>query len=117
MVIEMLAIKIRSNNIIKWLEFHGLKTMVLCYADNSCFLKNPQFGSLHSLIEDLDTLSNLSGLQPNDDECTILRVGSQLLHHRVIYLTVSDVEVDILSIHIPKARNDLTRTHFYRKLA
>ena len=51
--IEMLAIKIKSNNNIKGLETQGLKTKVALYADDSCFLLNPQLGSLHCLIEDV----------------------------------------------------------------
>ena len=67
--IETLAVKIRSNNNIKGLEIHFLKTKVSLYVDDSGFLLKPQLGSLHSLIEDLDTFSNLSGLK------TILRIG------------------------------------------
>ena len=47
--IKMSAIKIRSNNKIKGLEIQSLKTKVALYADDSWFLLNPQFGSLHSL--------------------------------------------------------------------
>ena len=47
--IEMLAVKIRSNNNIKGLEIRGLKTKVSLYADDSCFLLKPQLESLHSL--------------------------------------------------------------------
>ena len=54
MAIEILAIQIRYNNNIKGLEIQGLKTKVSLYTDDLCFLLNPQFGSLHSLIEDLD---------------------------------------------------------------
>jgi hypothetical protein len=54
MAIEMLAVKIPPNNNIKRLEIQGLKMKVSLYADDSCFILNPQFGSLHSLIEDLD---------------------------------------------------------------
>ena len=91
------------------------------YADDSCFLLNPQLESLHSLIEDLDTFSNLSGLQPNYDKCTILRIGS--LKNTIFTLPCSlpikwsDGDVDILGIHIPKEINDLTSIHFNRKLA
>ena len=52
---EMLAVKIRSNNNIKWSKIQGFKTKASLYANDSCFLSNPQFGSLHNLIEDLDT--------------------------------------------------------------
>ena len=67
MAIEILAIHIRAQNNIKGIEIQGLKTKVSLYVDDSCFLLNPQFRSLHSLIEDLDNFSNLSGLQPNYD--------------------------------------------------
>ena len=68
----MLAVKIRPNNNIKGLEIHGLKTKVSLYADDSCFILIPQLESLHGLIEDLDTFSNLSGLKPNYDKCYLL---------------------------------------------
>jgi hypothetical protein len=85
MVIEMLAIKVRSNNNIKGLEIRGLQTKVSLYADDSCFLLIPQLESLHSLIEDLDTFANLSGLKPNYGKCTILCIGSlKLLHYHVV---------------------------------
>jgi hypothetical protein len=84
---EMLAIKIRSNNNIKGLEIQGLRTKVSLYADDSCFLLNPQLRSLHSL-RGSRSFSNLSGLQPNDNKCTILSIGSQkrlLWLYRVVY--------------------------------
>ena len=39
--IEMLNVKIRSNNGIKGLEIRNLKTKVSLYAHDSCFLLNP----------------------------------------------------------------------------
>ena len=62
--IEMLSVKMRSNNKIKGLEIRGLKTKVSLYADDSCFHLKPQLESLHSLIENLDTFAILSGLKP-----------------------------------------------------
>jgi hypothetical protein len=52
------------------------------YADDSSYVK-----SLQRLIK--DTFSVLSGLKPNHDKCTILRIGSlkiQLLHYLAAYL-------------------------------
>ena len=66
--IEMLAVKMRSNNNIKGLEIHDLKTKVSLYTDDTCFLLIPPLKSLHSLIEDLDTFANLSGLKTNYDK-------------------------------------------------
>ena len=71
----MLAIKIRSNNNIRGLEIQGLRTVSMC-ADDSSFILSPQARSLQCLIEDLDNFSVLSGLKPNYDKCTILRIGS-----------------------------------------
>lgn len=42
MAIEMLSIKIKSNNNIRGLEIQGLKTKVSIYADNSSFILSPQ---------------------------------------------------------------------------
>ena len=66
MAIEMLAIKIRSNNI-RVLEIQGLKIKVSMYADESSFILIPQDRSLQCLIEDLYNFSVLSGLKPNYD--------------------------------------------------
>ena len=45
---------------------------------------SPQARSLQCLIEDLD---NFSGLKPNFDKCTILRIVSlKLLHYSAVYL-------------------------------
>ena len=59
MAIEMLAIKIRSNNNIRGLEIQGLKRKVSRYADDSSFILSPQARSLQCLIEDLDNFSGL----------------------------------------------------------
>ena len=61
-IIAIKNVKIRSNNNIKGLEIQGLKTKL-----SLNFLLNPQIESFHSLIEDLDTFSNLSRLKPNYD--------------------------------------------------
>ena len=56
------------------------------YGDDSSFISSPQARSLQCLIEDLD---NFSGLKPNYDKCTLLRIGSlkiQLLHYPAVYL-------------------------------
>ena len=46
------------------------------YADDSSFILSLQARSLLCLIEDLVNFSVLSGLKPNYDKCTILRIGS-----------------------------------------
>ena len=85
------------------------------YADDLCFLLKPELESLHSLLEDLDTFANLSGLKTNYDKCTIFRIGS--LKNTTFTLPCSlpikgsDGDVNILDIHIPKERNDLTPIH------
>ena len=71
MAIEMLAIKIRSNNI-RGLEIQGLKTKLSMYADDSGFMLSPQARSLQCLIEDLDNFSELSGLKSNYDVYNIM---------------------------------------------
>jgi hypothetical protein len=57
----MFALKINSNNNIKGLEIQGLKNKV--YADDSCFILNPQKLNPSTASEDLDTFSNLSRLK------------------------------------------------------
>ena len=117
----MLAFKMRFNNNIKGLEIRGLKTKASSYAEDSCFLLNPQLVSLHSLIEDLDTFSSLSGLKRNYDKCTVLSIGSLTNATFTLpwSLTIkwSDRVVDILCIYILKERNIFTQIHFNRKLA
>ena len=84
----------------------GIKTKVSLYVDDSCFLLNPQLGSLHSLIEDLDTFPNVSGLQPDDDKYDTVRIGSvkqtTFILPGSLPIKWSDGDVDILCIHIPK---------------
>ena len=62
-----------------------------------------------------------SGLKPNYDKCTILRIGSQKNAHFTLPCSLpikwSDGDVDILGIQIPKERNDLTPINVCRKLA
>ena len=50
MAIEMLAIKIRSNNNIRGLEIQGLKPKVSMYANDSSFILSQQARSLQCLI-------------------------------------------------------------------
>jgi hypothetical protein len=120
MAIEMLAIKIRCNNNIRGLEIQGLKTKVSMYADDSSFMLSAQARSLQCLIKDLDNFSVFSGLKPNYDKCTILRIGS--LKNTTFTLSCSlhikraDGEVDILGIHITKDINKLSTMNFNRKL-
>ena len=72
-------------------------------------VSSPHSGSLHSLIEHLDHFSSLSGLKPNYDKCTTLRIGS--LKNTMFTLPCSlpikwvDGEVDILGTHISKNIN------------
>ena len=114
------AIKIRTNNNIRGLEIQALKTKGSMYADDSSCMLSPQARSLQRLIKDLDNISVLSGLKPNYDKCTILRIGS--LKNTTSTLPCSlpikwdDGEVDILCIHITKDRNKLSTMSFNRKL-
>ena len=65
MAIEILSIKIRSNNNIRGLEIQGLKTKVSMYAYDSSFMLSPYARPLQCLIEDVDNFSGFSGLKPN----------------------------------------------------
>ena len=116
MAIEMLAIKIRSNNI-RVLEIKGLKIKVYMYADESSFILIPQDRSLQCLIEDLDNFSVLSWLKPNYDKCTILRIVSLKIYTLPCSLPIkwADGEVDMLGIHITKDINKLSTMNFNRK--
>ena len=90
------------------------------YADDSSFMLSPQARSLQCLIKDLANFSVLSGLKPNYDRCTILRIGS--LKNTTFTLPWSllikwaDGELDILGIHITKYISKLSTMNFNRKL-
>jgi hypothetical protein len=79
------------------------------YANDLRFLSSLPFGSPHSLIEDIDHLSNLSGSIGSKKSTTFALPCSLPIKWCG--------EVDIFGIHIPKERNDLTTIHFNRKLA
>jgi hypothetical protein len=72
------------------------------------------------LIEDLDNFSGLSGLKPNYDECTILRLGyfknSTFTLPCSLPITWPDGEVDIRGIQIRRYIHELSTMHFNRKL-
>ncbi|XP_078590159.1 uncharacterized protein LOC144870234 [Branchiostoma floridae x Branchiostoma japonicum] len=74
--VELLATKIRTNEHIKGLKIHTLETKVSQFADDSNFPLQPEAQSLVALVEDLKNFSIISGLKPNFDKCTILRIGS-----------------------------------------
>jgi hypothetical protein len=90
------------------------------YADDSGFMLSPQAWSLQCLIKDLDNFSVLSGLKPNYDKCTQLRIGS--LKKTTFTLPCSlpikwaDGEVDILGYSYHKYINKLSTLNFNRKL-
>ena len=116
MAIEMLVIKIRSNDNIRGLEIQDLKTKVSMYADDSSFMLSPHARSLQCLIEDLDKFSVPSVTKSIYDKCTILHFGS--LKNTTFTLACSlpikwaDGEVDILGIHITKDINKLSTMNF-----
>jgi hypothetical protein len=49
-------------------ETYQVYPVVSLYADDSCFVLNPQSGSLLSFIENIENYSILSGLQQNYDK-------------------------------------------------
>ena len=74
--IEMLAIRIRNNVDIKGLEVNGLESKCSFYADDASFHVKADRLSLDSLILELDLFASLSGLKPNYEKCSILKIGS-----------------------------------------
>lgn len=117
---EILAIKIRSNVNIKGLEMNGMNTKVSTYADDTNFPLSPYASTLQALETDLDFFSTLSGLKPNYDKCTLLRIGSLKGTHFTLPCSLpirwTDGPVDVLGIHIPKNMNDLTNININNRI-
>ena len=82
---------------------------------DSSFILSPQARSLQCLIEDLDNFSGLSGLKPNYDKCTILRIGSLKNTTFTLPCSLPIKWLDILGIHITKYINELSKMNFNRK--
>lgn len=121
MAIEILAVKIRSNNNIKGLEFQGLNTKISMYADDTSFLPSPDNTCLQNLIKDLDDFSNLSGLKPNYDKCHILKLGplknTDFSLQCDLPIKWIDGLINVLGIHIPENMNEISTLNFNNKLS
>lgn len=80
---------------------------------------SPQSSTLNSLIENLDNVSSLSGLKPNYDKCTILRIGSlKFTNFKLLCglpITWVGGAVDVLGVYITGKFNDLATVNFDRK--
>lgn len=117
--IEMLAIRIRNNANIKGLEVNGLESKSSFYADDASFYINPDALSLDSLITELDSFALLSGLKPNYDKCSILRIGSLKRSNQfsfIVPIQCSEGPVNLLGIHIPVDKELLVKINFEIKL-
>ena len=118
--IEILAIKIRSNENIKGLEICGMEEKVSIYADDSNFPLIPKISSLNALTDDLDIFSTFSGLKPNYEKCTVLRIGSlkgtNFSLKCALPIKWSDGPVDVLGIHIPQNTSEIMTVNFHNKL-
>ncbi|KAJ8289842.1 hypothetical protein GJAV_G00005950 [Gymnothorax javanicus] len=117
--IEMLGIKVRANDSIKGLEINGVEFKVSMYADDTNFPINPQLSTLQNLVEDLNTFSKYSGLKPNYEKCSLLRIGSlkdtPFNLPGLFPIQWTDGPVNVLGIHIPKDMKGLVDTNFKLK--
>lgn len=119
LAIEILAIRIRNNPNITGLEINGLESRCSFYADDASFYIKPDTFSLDSLITELDSFAVLSGLKPNYDKCSILRIGSfKGMRHNLCKVPIqyTDGPVNLLGIHIPVETKLLVKTNFELKL-
>ena len=119
--IEMLAIKIRTNTNIKGLEINGFEEKISMYADDSNFLLSPSESSLKALTDDLNEFSKVSGLRPNYDKCTVLKIGALKGTPFSIQCDLpikwSDGPVNILGVNIPVNLSEITTVNFTNKLS
>lgn len=120
LAIEILAIKIRSNVNVKDFEINGINTKVSMHVDDTNFPLSPYPSTLQALMTDLAFFSKLSGLKPNYDKCTLLRIGPLKGTHFTVPCSLpirwTDGPVDVLGIHIPKNMNDLTNINFRNRI-
>lgn len=119
--IEILAMKIRSNEKIRGLEFNGINNKVSMYADDSSFMLEPDNTSLQNLIIDLNNFKKISGLKPSYEKCCILRLGhlKGSNYHLPCDLPVECVDgaVNILGIHIPQNIGEISTINYKIKLS
>ena len=117
--IEMMPIRIRNNTTIKGLEINGLESKSSFYADDASFYIKPDVVSLNSLIAELDSFALLSGLKPNYDKCSILRIGSLKNSNHIackVPIKCSDGPVNLLGIYIPEDKKLLVNFRKFQKM-
>ena len=119
-VIETLANRIRNNNNILGLTINGFDTKISLYADDATFFIQPKQTVLAALMEDLNSFSLISGLKPNYEKCTILKIGaikySNMKLHCSDQVKWSNGPVNMLGITIPENMAELTKVNFNKKI-
>ena len=100
---------------------YSLNTKISMYADDTSFILSPESSTLLNLTKDLDDFSSISGLKPNYDKCTILRLGSlkntDLSLSCKLPIKWTDGPVNVLGIQIPENMNELSTINFDNKLS
>lgn len=118
--IEILANRIRNNHCIVGLKPYDLEAKITLYADDAIFFLHPEKSSLHALIEDLKLFARLSGLEPNFEKCTIMRIGTLRGTDFSLQCPApvkwSNGAIDVLGIHIPENPKDLVKINYERKI-
>ena len=114
--IEIFANKIRTNTNINGLKIKkDLQSKM--YADDTTFMINSDI-SLQTLILDLNNLSKMSGLKPNEDKFNIMRLGPlKSTNFTLPYempIKWTDGPINLLGIHI---HEKISITHFNNKLS
>jgi len=113
--VELLAVKIRSNNNIKGITLHETEIKVSQFADDSNFPLQPTLTSLLALTKDLNNFSEISGLDPNYSKCKILRIGTLRNTHFTLPCNLpvqwTDGPVKMLGVGITGDTNKLTKNY------
>lgn len=66
----------RANSKIEGLRILTLESKISVYADDINFRIQPNITTFIALVDELNDFSNISGLKPNYEKCTVLRIGS-----------------------------------------
>lgn len=99
---------------------YGLETKISLYADDATFPLQPQKSCLDALIKDLEDFSILSGLKPNYEKCTFLRIGYLKCSNFQLPCSVpikwTDGPISVLGVHIPKNIKHLANENYENRL-
>ena len=82
--VEMLAIRIRGDNLIKGITLPGCNVKLIQYADDMAFITDGSDISFKSVISNLEYFHSISGLKVNYDKTYIFSIGALRLSKNIV---------------------------------